>query len=139
MYFILGANGHVGSVLARLLLGQHQPVTVVLHQPGQAARWQQQGAQVAVVDVHDVPALHQVFRPGGRLFLLNPPAAPATDTATEERRTLAAILAAIQGAGLNRIVAESTYGAQPGERAGDLSVLYEMEQALAAQSVPVSI
>lgn len=139
MYFILGANGHVGSVLARTLLGQQQPVTVMLHQPEHAAQWQQQGAQVAVADVHDVAALHQVFSPGGRLFLLNPPAAPATDTATEERRTLAAILAAIEDAGLARIVAESTYGAQPGERAGDLGVLYEMEQALAAQPVPASI
>jgi uncharacterized protein YbjT (DUF2867 family) len=73
------------------------------------------------------------------LFLLNPPAAPSSDTATEERRSLAAILSAINGSGLEKIVAESTYGAQPGERIGDLSVLYEMEQALTAQPIPTTI
>jgi uncharacterized protein YbjT (DUF2867 family) len=40
---------------------------------------------------------------------------------------------------LEKIVAESTYGAKPGRRLGDLGVLYEMEQALAAQSIPATI
>jgi uncharacterized protein YbjT (DUF2867 family) len=40
---------------------------------------------------------------------------------------------------LEKIVAESTYGAQPGSQIGDLGVLYEMEQQIAAQSIPFSI
>ena len=139
MHIILGASGHVGSALARALLTQNEPITVVLHDDHKAAEWQRQGAHVAVADVHDTAALHQIFRKGQRLFLLNPPADPATDTATEERRTLASILAAIKDSGLEKIVAESTYGAQPGVRFGDLGVLYEMEQALAAQAIPATI
>ncbi|HEY9799235.1 MAG TPA: NmrA family NAD(P)-binding protein [Leptolyngbyaceae cyanobacterium] len=80
-----------------------------------------------------------MFAKGKRLFLLNPPAEPATDTDVEERKTLASILEAITDSGLEKIVAESTYGAQPGSQIGDLGVLYEMEQQLAAQSVPFSI
>lgn len=139
MHIILGASGHVGSVLAKELLAQGEPVLVVLHDEQKAADWQRQGAQTVVADVYDTDALREVFRRGQRLFLLNPPAAPATDTATEERRTLASILTAIDGSGLEKIVAESTYGAQPGERLGDLGVLYEMEQALAAQPIPATI
>lgn len=139
MHIILGATGHVGSAAAQTLLDRGEPVTVVLHNPQKAPEWQQKGAQVAIADVHDVEALRQVFRKGQRLFLLNPPASPATDTATEERKTVAALMAAIEGSGLEKIVAESTYGAQPGEQVGDLGVLYEMEQALAAQSIPASI
>lgn len=139
MHIILGANGHIGSALARTLLERGERVTVVLHAPDKAPDWQQKGAQVAIADVRDTDGLREVFRRGRRLFLLNPPAAPATDTDSEERQTLASILAALPGSGLEKIVAESTYGAQPGAHLGDLGVLYEMEESLAAQPIPAHI
>ncbi|MBC8082467.1 MAG: NmrA family NAD(P)-binding protein, partial [Hymenobacter sp.] len=139
MHIILGATGHIGSALAQILLDRHQPVTMVLHRPDHAAHWQRKGARIAVADVHDTQALRAIFQQGQCLFLLNPPAAPATDTAAEERKSLASILAALADSGLDKIVAESTYGAQPSDQVGDLGVLYEMEQALAAQSIPASI
>jgi uncharacterized protein YbjT (DUF2867 family) len=80
-----------------------------------------------------------VLAQGKRLFLLNPPADPATDTDIEERKSLTSILEAIKNSDLEKIVAELTYGAQPGHRIGDLGVLYEMEQQLAAQPIPFSI
>jgi len=97
------------------------------------------GAKVAVADVHDVDSLRNIFRQGKRLFLVNPPADPSTDTDAEERKTVASLVAALEGSGLEKIVAESTYGAQPGERCGDLCILYDMEQALHAQSIPATI
>jgi len=36
-------------------------------------------------------------------------------------------------------VAESTYGAKPGKRLGDLGILYEMEQMLSTQPIPATI
>ncbi|WP_245316357.1 hypothetical protein [Mesorhizobium wenxiniae] len=81
----------------------------------------------------------QVFRQGERLFLLNPPADPSTDTDVEERKTVAAITAALEGSGLRKIVAQSNYGARPGDRCGDLNILYELEQQLRAQPIPASI
>jgi uncharacterized protein YbjT (DUF2867 family) len=139
MHIILGATGNVGSVVAQSLLKRGESVTVVTRDPSKAAKLHQNGAEVAVADVHDVEALLAILRRGRRLFLLNPPADPTSDTAAEERRSLTAILSAINGAGLEKIVAESTYGASPGERSGDLGVLYEMEQALTAQSTPATI
>ena len=139
MYLILGATGHVGSAVANALLQQGYPVTALLHTADHVRDWQQRGARTAVVDVHDVETLRQVFRQGKRLFLLNPPAAPATDTAAEERQSMRAIVAALLDSGLEKIVAQSTYGAQPGEALGDLGVLYELEQALRTQPIPHSI
>ncbi|WP_199320489.1 SDR family oxidoreductase [Leptolyngbya sp. FACHB-261] len=139
MHIILGGTGNVGSAAARALLKRREPVLVVTRDPSKAEGLRRDGADVAVADVHDVETLRSIFRQGRRLFLLNPPAAPCSDTATEERRSLAAILSAISGTGLEKIVAESTYGAKPGERIGDLDVLYEMEQALTAQPVPTTI
>jgi uncharacterized protein YbjT (DUF2867 family) len=139
MHIILGGNGHVGSAVAQTLLLQDEPVTIISRSSSSIPEWQKRGAQVEVVDVHDTVELRRVFAKGKRLFLLNPPAAPATNTDVEERKSLASILAAIKDSGLEKIVAESTYGAQPGSQIGDLGVLYEMEQQLAAQSIPFSI
>ena len=139
MHIILGGTGNVGSAVAQALLKRHEPIIVVTHDSSKAASLRQGGADVAVADVHDVDTLRDVFRQGRRLFLLNPPAAPSSDTVAEERRSLAAILSATEGAGLEKIVAESTYGARPGEQLGDLGVLYEMEQALTAQPIPATI
>ena len=139
MYIIMGGTGHVGSAVAHDLLAQGQPVTIISRSAAKAPYWQQKGARVALVDVHDTAALHEVFRQGKRLFLLNPPADPSTDTDTRERESLASMLRALERSGLGKIVALSTYGAQPGSRIGDLGVLHEMERGLAGQPVPAVI
>ena len=139
MYIILGATGHVGSSVAQTLLRAGEPVTVVTHDPEKVLNWKEKGASVVIADVLDTDGLRAVFRQGERLFLLNPPAAPSTDTVWEERKNLASILAALADSGIAKVVAESTYGAQSGDRVGDLGVLYEMEQGLAKTGIPASI
>lgn len=139
MHIILGGTGHVGSAAAMSLLRQGEAVTIVTRDQSKGADWTRRGAEIAVADVHDSEALRQVFRQGERLFLLNPPADPSTDTDVEERKTVAAITAALEGSGLRKIVAQSTYGARPGDRCGDLNIFYELEQQLRAQPIPASI
>ncbi|MBJ2154423.1 NmrA family NAD(P)-binding protein [Variovorax sp. IB41] len=138
MHIILGATGHVGSSLAQALLARNEPVTVVTRDASKAEPLKTKGAHVAQVDVFDTPALHRVIARGHRLFVLNPPAPPSTDTVAEERRSLYAIVDALEGCKLEKIVCESAYGAQPGNGIGDLGVLYDMEQALQAGKAPVS-
>lgn len=137
MYIILGATGHVGSAVAEHLLKTNADVTVVTRSREKAASWIAMGAHAAVVDVYDVEALRTVLRNGKRLFLLNPPADPSGDTVQAERDSLRAIVSALEGSGIEKVVAESTYGAQPGSGAGDLNVLFEMEQQL--RGMPVSV
>jgi len=139
MFVVLGATGHVGSAVAETLLEAGEPVTVVVRAAEKEAAWRARGAQTAVADVLDPDGLRAVFRRGRRAFLLNPPAAPSTDTEVEEHRTVAGIVAALEGSGLEKVVVESTYGAQPGRRCGDLNVLYDFEQALAAQPIPATV
>jgi len=139
MHIILGGTGHVGSAVADTLLAAGEPVTIVSHDPAKAEAWKTKGAKVAIADVHDVDALRFVFRSGRRAFLLNPPATPRIDTDAEEKATVAAILSALEGSGLEKVVAESTYGAQPGERCGDLNTLWALERGLAEQSIPNAI
>lgn len=139
MFIIMGATGHVGSAVAETLLRENHPVTVVTRDAEKAERFRPLGAEIAVADLHDVETMRSVFRVGKRLFLLNPPAAPQTDTDAVEKETVRHLLAAVDGSGLEKIVAESTYGAQPGAHLGDLNTLHEMEEGLRAQPIPHSI
>jgi uncharacterized protein YbjT (DUF2867 family) len=139
MHIITGATGHIGSAVAETLLNNGQKVLVITRNEEKGKEWKLKGADVAVVDVNDSEALHEVFKKGKRLFLLNPPATPASDMIEEERRTMHSMLRALQNTGIEKVVAESTYGAHPGEGAGDLNVLYEMEQGLKSLNIPVSI
>ncbi len=139
MHIVLGGTGNVGSATARVLLRRGERVTVVTRDADHATGLAGAGAQVAVADIRNVSALRDVFRSGDRAFLLNPPAAPFSDTDAEERENASAILEALVGSGLSKVVLQSTYGAHEGERCGDLTVLYEFEQRLQAQSIPTAI
>ena len=92
-----------------------------------------------MLDVQDTAALAAVFQKAERAFVLNPPASPALNTDVEERRTVQAILKALQGAALEKIVLQSTYGAQPGAHCGDLGVLYEFEDAARQLKTPLCV
>lgn len=139
MYIIVGGTGHVGSATASRLIAQGQGVIVVTRDASKAESWRERGAEVAEADILDTAALRKIFKRGRRAFLLNPPAPPSTDTDKEERATARAILEALNDSGLEMVVAQSTYGACPGERIGDLSVLYEFEEGLRRQSIPAIV
>lgn len=139
MYVIMGGTGHVGSAVAQALLGRGEPVTIVTRDANRAGAWRAKGAAIAEANVQDVASLRAALRRGSRAFLLNPSADTSADTDTIERRTVANILSALEGSGLQKVVAESTGGAQPGERIGDLSVLWEFEEGLRRQSIPAAI
>jgi uncharacterized protein YbjT (DUF2867 family) len=139
MFIVMGGTGHVGSATAEALLRRGEPVTIVTRDANRAAPWRARGAEIAEVDIEDVAALRAAFRRGRRAFLLNPPADIATDTDAVERHTIARILAALEDSGLEKVVAESTGGARPGERIGDLSVLWIFEEGLRRQPIPAAI
>jgi uncharacterized protein YbjT (DUF2867 family) len=139
MYVIMGGTGHVGSGVAETLLSRGERVTIVTRDADRADAWRIKGAEIAEANVNDVASLRAAFRRGRRAFLLNPPADTATDTDAVERRTVANILSALEGAGLEKVVAQSTGGAQPGDRIGDFNVLWELEEGLRRQSIPAAI
>lgn len=143
MYVVMGGTGHVGSETAIALVNRGQAVTIVTRDAERARRTLSQRlsgpVDYAEADVEDVASLRAAFRRGRRAFLLNPSADTRTDTDAVERHTVARILEALEGSGLEKVVAESTGGARPGERLGDLSVLWELEQGLGRQPIPAAI
>lgn len=139
MLIIVGGTGQVGSAAARTLLERKERVTIVTRHAEHGAALAEMGATIVEADIRDTTALRDIFRDGKRAFLLNPPADPATDTDKQERQNVTALVEALAGSGLEKIVAASTYGARPGQRCGDLTVLHEFEEKLRAQPIPVAI
>ncbi|TFW19814.1 NAD-dependent epimerase/dehydratase family protein [Massilia arenosa] len=139
MFVIMGASGHVGAEVMRALVQAEQHVIAVTHDPAHARAWEGTGVQTAIADLEQPESLRQVFRRGRRAFLLNPPAAVDGDTDARERHTAACIVEAVRDAGLEKVVIESTGGARPGERLGDLNVLWELEEGVRRLGVPAAI
>ncbi|KXV33197.1 NmrA family NAD(P)-binding protein [Gluconobacter thailandicus] len=136
MDVILGGTGHVGRAVVKTVLAAGHDVTVVSRRASSAS-----GGEFSTValDVTDTSALRALFQKARRVFVLNPPAAVSGNTDIEERRTVRSILKALQGIRLEKLVVQSTYGAQPGEHCGDLGVLYELEQGARRLDVTVCI
>jgi len=139
MHIITGGTGRVGSALAEALLRKGEKVTIISRSSKSAKEWMSKGAQIAVADVYDTVALHEIFNKGKSIFILNPPADPMTDTPLQERKTAASLVEALKNSNAEKVVVESTLGAQPGYSIGDFGVLYELEQNVAKLSYPYSI
>lgn len=139
MHIITGGTGRVGSALAEALLRKGEKVTIISRSSKSAKEWMSKGAQIAVVDIYDTVTLHEIFKKGKSIFILNPPADPMTDTALQERKTAASLVEALKNSNAEKVVVESTLGAQPGYGIGDFGVLYELEQNVAKLSYPYSI
>ncbi|MEI2383838.1 NAD(P)H-binding protein [Breoghania sp. JC706] len=139
MHIILGGTGQVGAAAARYLLARAEPVTIVTRDASHGESLRAVGAEIAVADIRDARSLHDVLARGRRALLLNPPANPAGDIDVEESAGVAAILQALEGAPLEKVVVVSTYGARPGSHCGDLTVLHALEQGALAQPIPAAI
>ena len=139
MYVIMGGTGHVGAATAAALLARGESVAIITRDVSLAGEWLRKDVKLLEADVNDVASLRAAFQQGRRALLLNPPADTSSDTNSVELRTVANILAALEGSGLEKVVAASTGGAQRGSRIGDLSVLWELEEGLRRQKIPAAI
>jgi uncharacterized protein YbjT (DUF2867 family) len=138
-YVILGATGHIGSEVVATLKSPGEKIIAVAHDEEKASSLTSDLVDGVAVDIADPGALRRVLTRGRRAFLLNPPADPSMDTDAEELRTARSIATAVEGSGLEKVVVASTYGAQPGDAVGDLSVLWEFERLVAATGVPMAV
>lgn len=134
MLIVIGATGRGRSCSGRTA-EPRQSVGILTRHPDHAT-WSDKGAIIIKADAEDAASLKSAFRQGTRAFLLNPPADPPSDTDKSELRTIANILAALDGTDMEEVVAAFTYGARSGKAIGDLLTLWRLEEGLRAQPIP---
>ncbi|WP_274425294.1 NmrA family NAD(P)-binding protein [Chelativorans sp. YIM 93263] len=129
MYVVLGANGRAGGETAHALIESGKPVRVVLRQREQAEKWTKLGADVAIGSIEDVPSLTAALRNAASAFLLCPPPVSG-DPCRRAEEVGSALAEAVRQAGLPKLVALSSVGAQHETGTGVIATLNRLEKHL---------
>lgn len=132
MYTVLGATGHIGSVIAKKLLEKGEKVRAVGRSTARLQPFVQKGAEAFIADVTDAEALTRAFRDARAVFLLMPPGLQSQDYQAEQERESDAISAAVRSAGVHYAVNLSSFGAQAPSGAGPIGGLHRSELKLNA-------
>jgi uncharacterized protein YbjT (DUF2867 family) len=132
MYTVLGATGHIGSVIARKLLEKGEKVRVVGRSTARLQPLVQKGAEAFIGDVNDPEALTRAFQDVRAAFLMMPPGMSSPDYRADQERESDAISSAARNAGLHYAVNLSSFGAQAPAGTGPISGLHRSELKLNA-------
>jgi uncharacterized protein YbjT (DUF2867 family) len=92
-----------------------------------AAKLKQQGAEAAIADANDLPALTEAFKDGDTLFVITPEDIHAEDILGDAKKLLDNYRGAIENSPIKRVVGLSSMGAQYSEGTGNLLMSYMLE------------
>jgi uncharacterized protein YbjT (DUF2867 family) len=132
MYTVLGATGHIGSVITRKLLEKGEKVRVVGRSTARLQPLVQRGAEAFIAEVHDLEALTRAFTDVRAAFLMIPPGLTSPDYSAEQTRATDAISQAVQDSDLHYAVNLSSFGAQAEAGSGPILGLHFAETKLNA-------
>jgi uncharacterized protein YbjT (DUF2867 family) len=134
MYAILGATGHVGSVIANSLLARGEKVRVVGRNQGRLDKFVRKGAEAVTANVTDVTALTRALSGVRAAFLMIPPDMTSQDYRADQERASDVIASAVQESGLKYAVFLSSIGAHVAVETGPIAGLHAAEVKLNAVS-----
>jgi uncharacterized protein YbjT (DUF2867 family) len=130
-YVVAGVSGHTGRVVAESLLARKQPVRVVVRSADRGAAWRERGAEVAVADLGDAPALARALAGAVGAYLLVPTSDTAPGFRAQQDRITDSIVAAVKESRVPHVVLLSSIGAQHEAGTGPIAGLHRAEQELA--------
>jgi uncharacterized protein YbjT (DUF2867 family) len=132
MYTVLGATGHIGSVICRKLLEKGEKVRAVGRSSSRLQPLVQKGAEPFIADVNDADVLTRAFEDARAAFLMIPPGMTSQDYRADQERGSDAISSAAKAAELRYAVHLSSIGAQAPSGTGPISGLHRAELKLNA-------
>ena len=138
MFVVAGVSGHVGSVVARSLLDQKQPVRVLVRDEAKGKEWSKAGAQVAVGVLEDEQFLAGALKGARGFFTLLPPNYQAKDFFGTQKKTADSIAGAVKRSGVPHMVMLSSVGADLAAGTGPVKGLHYLEGKLRATGVQLT-
>jgi uncharacterized protein YbjT (DUF2867 family) len=130
MFVVVGATGNTGSAVVETLLGQKQPVKVVVRSADKGAAWKAKGAEIAVASLDDVPALVKAFEGAKGVYLLVPPNYGAQAWLADQRSRMDRAADAVKKSAVGHIVFLSSIGGHIAEGTGPIRAARYGEQVL---------
>ena len=112
MYTVIGATGHIGSVITKALLEKGEQVRVVGRHGGRLQPLVLKGAEAMVADVTDAAALERALEGARAAFLMMPPSLTSPDYRADQEKASEATSLAVRESGLQYAVNLSSIGAQ---------------------------
>jgi uncharacterized protein YbjT (DUF2867 family) len=128
---VTGAAGHVGHRLTEELLGRGVSVKAVGRSAERLAPLVAKGAEAVVGNLDDRGLLERAFGGAQAVFAMVPPDYTADDLLAKQARLVATLLEAVRAAGVPRVVALSSVGAELPAGTGPIVTLHRLEAALA--------
>ncbi|RFP16074.1 MULTISPECIES: NmrA family NAD(P)-binding protein [unclassified Duganella] len=137
-YVVFGVTGRTGAAAADALLRAGQPVRVVVRDPAQGRPWAERGAEVAVADLTDLASMVKALSQVQGAYVVSPQHYHREDL-FERAGVIADITArAALAAGVPRLVALSSVGADRESGTGWIGMNRMFEQRLGATGVPTT-
>lgn len=135
-YAVFGVTGRTGAATADALLRAGQAVRVVVRDPAKGRPWAERGAEVAVADLTDLAAMTRALMEVRGAYVVNPQQYNREDL-FERAELIADITArAAVAAGVPRLVALSSVGADRESDTGWIRMNRIFEQRLAVAGIP---
>jgi uncharacterized protein YbjT (DUF2867 family) len=130
MYVIAGVSGNTGRFVASALLAQGAAVRVLVRDAAKGEEWKKRGAEVAVAELDDAPALAKALRGAKGTYLLLPPQPASSDSRADNAKRTKALVAAIEESGVPHVVFLSSIAAHVTSGTGPILSLHDAEIAL---------
>jgi NAD(P)H dehydrogenase (quinone) len=136
MYAIMGITGQVGGAAAQALLRDGKKVRGIVRDKSKAARWAEQGVELATADASDAASLEAAFRGVEGIFVMIPPNFAPAPGFPETRALVATLRQALDVVRPDHVVTLSSIGAQHDRGLGLITQLHILEQELRSLPVP---
>ncbi len=130
MYTITGATGHIGRIIAELLLSKGEKVRVIGRSAERLQPLVDKGAEAVVADLNDTAAITKAFTGAKAVFTMIPPNSTANNIREYQNQIGESLATAVKNSGVKYVVNLSSLGAHLTEGTGIILGLHDQEQRM---------
>jgi len=138
MFTVMGITGKVGGAVAENLLAAAKTVRGVVRDSGKAKAWADRGVELVQSAYDDAAGLANAFSGAEGVFAMIPPDYAPAPGLPDQKRTIAAIRAALEHANPGKAVFLSSIGSEQLSGLGLITSTHLLEEGMRTLPIPVA-